>query len=328
MDFISALNITRRLPAAEIDTVVSNLISLRPDLKMFLNSRIDCRLQVLADEATGKLFIASDFNRIMQSYRSPWSNVYIPASDEIVNYYFPPEQLRKLEMTFNELLMSYCHVYYENGVASAYFSEGVDHGVFFVVIHIKKDVNDPHSKESHTWESTHSVRISSKLHEHNPDSADHIPVELFMSSTVLTVFDFGGKRPCSLNGSMGKEGTRSFVSFNDFDEQLIKQLGELLEENENALRSSIDKVAIPRCVELGIASFDTNDDDVSSHGEISSDSEVENNRVTDFRSRISFGAMNPLNRQSGVRPVPAFQADLMGAIQQRRRDKQIEDSQH
>lgn len=325
MDFISALNVTRRLPASEIDTVVSNLVSLRPDLKMFLNSRIDCRLQVLADEVTGKLFIASDFNRIMQSYRSPWSNVYIPASDEISNYYFPPEQLRRLEMTFNELLMSYCHLYYENGVASAYFSEGVDQGVFFAVIHIKKDMNDPHSKESHTWESTHSVRISSKVHEHSEDSSDHIPVELYMTSTVLAIIDYSGARPCNLNGSMSKEGTRSFVSNNDFDEQLLKNLGELLEENENSLRASIEKVAIPRCVELGIASFDANDEDESAYGEISSDSDAET-RVTDFRSRMSFGTMNPLNRQSGVRPVPAFQADLMGAIQQRRRDKKIEDS--
>jgi capping protein (actin filament) muscle Z-line, beta len=316
MEFISALDLTTRLPASEIDTVVSGLVSLRPDLKMFLNSRMDCRLQILADEQTGKLFIASDFNRITQSYRSPWSNVYTPSSDELCNYYFPPEQLRTIEMTFNELLLSYCHLYYEHGVGSAYFSEGVEPGVFFAVIHIKKDYHDETTRESHSWESTHSVKVSTRVSGGLYAPSDNTPVDISITSTVLVVFEFGGVRPCSLNGSISRESTRSFASFGDFDEQLIRHLGELLEENENHLRGTMERVTIPRCTELGIASFGTNDDETNF--ELSSDSDNDT-KVTDFRSRMSFGAMNPLHRQS-VRPVPAFQADLIGAIRHRRKD--------
>ena len=285
-------------------------------MKRFLSSRIDGRLQILPDDATGKLFIASDFNRIKQSYRSPWSNVYIPQSSEIENYYFPPEQLRKLEMTFNELLLSYCHVYYENAIGSAYFSEGVDHGTFFVVIHIKKDYSE--GSESHCWESTHSVKVSAKF------EGDQVHVEIAMTSTVLTIFEFATYT--NLNGSVSKTGNRTFSAYsNDFDEPLVRNLGELLEENENGLRGTMENVSIPRCTELAMASFGTRDEDEENLTDLSSDSEFENVQA-DYRSRMSFGAMNPLHRKS-VRPVPAFQADLIGAINQRMKEKELRDSE-
>ena len=344
MEFISALNLVNRLPPQEVETITSNLCmslllrsqrissvaSLRPDLKRFLLSRIDGRLQVLLDDTTGKPFIASDFNRINQSFRSPWSNVYIPHKDDIENYYFPPEQLRKLEVSFNELLLSYCHLYFENAVGSAFFSEGTESGVFYVVAHVKKDVSDSHSKESSCWESTHSARVSARL------DVDQMQVDISMTSTVLITFEFNGESfPCNLNGSMSKSATRSFVSYSsstsstDFEEQLVRNLGELIEENENSIRGSVEKVCIPRCVELSMASFGTHeDDDQDLKASMSSDSEEDRILISDYRARVSMGTMNPLHRSSSsaaAKSAPAFQADLLDAINQRR--KTMEKSQ-
>jgi capping protein beta len=293
------------------------LASLRPDLKRFLTSRVDGRLQVLLDDTTGKPFIASDFNRIKQAYRSPWSNVYIPHSDDIENYYFPPEQLRKIEISFNELLLSYCHLYYENAVGSAYFSEGTESGVFFVVAHVKKEAMDVDNKESDFWESTHSSRVSARL------DLDRMHVEISTTSTVLVSFDFGDTNSSSsLNGSMSKTGTRSFISSaSEFDEQLIRNLGELIEELENSIRASMEKVCIPRCAELAMASFGTREEDEESLSHISSDSDDNVMLVTDYRSRVSMGSMNPLRRQS-AKQAPSFQADLMDAINQRRKTRE------
>lgn len=297
-------------------------------MKRFLVSRIDGRLQVLQDDTTGKPFIASDFNRINQSYRSPWSNVYIPHKDDIENYYFPPEQLRKLEVSFNELLLSYCHLYFENAVGSAFFSEGTESGVFYVVAHIKKDLLDSHAKESSCWESTHSARVSARL------DVDQIEVDISMSSTVFTSFEFASETfPCNLNGSMSKSANRTFVSYSsttsstDFEEQLVRNLGELIEENESAIRGSIEKVCIPRCVELSMASFGTHEEDEDIKTTISSDSEEDRILVSDYRARVSMGTMNPLHRSSSTaaKSAPAFQADLLDAINQRR--KTMEKSQ-
>jgi len=243
--------------------------------------------------------------------------VYIPHNDDIENYYFPPEQLRKIEISFNELLLSYCHLYFENAVGSAYFSEGTESGVFFVVAHVKKEVMDNQNRESDVWESTHSARVSAR------EDLDRMYVEISITSTVLVSFDFGETNFSSnLNGSMSKTGSRSFVaSASDFEEQLVRNLGELIEENENSVRGSMEKVSIPRCAELAMASFGAREEDEENMSHISSDSDENPMLVTDYRSRVSMGKMNPLRRPS-AKQAPAFQADLMTAINERRKTRE------
>lgn len=268
---------------------------------------------MLTDESSGKNFIASDFNRVGKSYRSPWSNQYIPIFDEVDPLYFPPESLRKLEQSFNELLQTFCALYYDGGVGSAYFSDSQSDSAIYGVVLIMKEFNDPSGGESHTWESVHSFQVFTRLNETEP-----VTVKCAMSSSVLTVFDYAKANACNLNGSVQKSTSRTwtipFQTFSvDFDESLVRAIGEMLEENENLIRGVIDKVAIPRCVELALASIGAPDEEDGNSSLASSDEE-DIQRPT----RISLGAMNPLHRLSG-RPVPAFQADLMGAVAQRRK---------
>lgn len=281
---------------------------MNPNLKKFLLSRLDSRLQILTDDSTGKLFIASDFNRIGQSFRSPWSNQYLPNPEEADELYFPPDDLRRVEMTLNELLLSYCNLYFDNAVGSAFLSESPEsEKMFYGVFQIKKDFHD--CNESHAWESSHSFKVSTKSDD------DNLHVECVMTSSVLVVFDFTDEHlPANLNGSTMKSSSRSFSVLNSerssFEEVLVRNLGELMEENENTLRGTIDKVCIPRCTELAMASLGIDADECFTD----SDSDMVED---DFRPRMSLGSMNPLHRQS-VRPAPAFQADLVGAIMQRR----------
>jgi capping protein beta len=306
MEFIAALNVAARLPPAEIDSIVKNLNTISPKVRKFLMSRIDGRLQTLTDESTGKLYIASDFNRIGRSHRSPWSNHYLPSDHGLDELYYPPENLRRIELTLNELLLSYCNLYFENAVGSCFLSESSDPNTFYGVFQVKKDHIDIHTKENFCWESNHSFRVVTKSDE----------IECFMTSTVLVVFEFGeSPLPSNLNGTASKSATRSFtVPRKDqtqvYEEALIRNLGELMEENENFLRGSIDKVCIPRCADLAIASLGGNTDEAFTDS-------GSDNLEDDLRPRVSLGTMNPLHRQS-VRPEPAFQADLIGAIMQRK----------
>lgn len=310
MEFISALNITARLPPAEIETVVSNLSTVSPNLAKFLLSRIDSRLQTLTDEATGKWFIASDFNRVGNVYRSPWSNEYTSNVMKPDSLYYPPDNLRRIELTLNELLLSYCNLYYENAVGSCYLAESQAPASFFGVFQIKKDYIDKHSQESHTWESNHSFEVVLR------QTAEEFQVSCTMTSNVLVIFDLQSQAlPSNLNGTASKTGTRSFVipkkgGESLYEEILIQNIGELMEENESSLRGSIDQVCIPRCVDFAMASFGAGNDEAISD----SSSDI---MEDDFRPRVSLGSMNPLHRQS-VRPETAFQADLLGAIMQRR----------
>jgi capping protein beta len=316
MDFLAALNVAGRLPPGEIDSIVCNLGAVAPHVKKFLLSRLDCRLHILTDESTGKLFIASDFNRMKHSHRSPWSNHYLPSDHGLDELYYPPENLRRIEMALNELLMSYCNLYFENAVGSCFISESDQPNAFFGVFQIKKDFHSIESQETHSWESTHSFKVTVKQDD------DNFHVDFAMTSTVLVVFEFGGKSlPSTLNGSASKPGSRSFlIPRKDqgpvYDEILIRNLGELMEENETSLRGRIDQVCIPRCADFAMASLG------STNEEMFTDSSSEN-MDDDFRPRVSLGTMNPLHRQS-IRPEPAFQADLMGAIMQRRlKDDQL-----
>jgi hypothetical protein len=226
--------------------------------------------------------------------------------------YFPPDELRRLEQAFNELLLSYCYLYYDNAVGSAYLSEAPDSSnVFYGVIQIKKESNESNS-ESHCWESNHSFSVSTKVEQ------DFLQIECVMSSSALVIFDFTDDAlPCNLNGSSSRSSNRSFTlsgkEMASFEEVVVKNIGEMVEENESSIRGNIDKVAIPRCTELAIASFGisaTSDDECS---EYSSDAMED-----DYRPRLSLGSMNPLHKNSARSTPAAFQADLLGAIMQRR----------
>lgn len=205
-------------------------------------------------------------------------------------------------------------------MGSALFSETGESGVFYGAIFIVKEFSDSHLGEAHTWESVHSVQVTSNA------EGDQLHVECAMTSSVLTIFDFNKSLACNMNGSVRKSSTKSWTVYlksgvgSDFDESVVRSIGELVEEHENALRGTIDKVAIPRCIELALASFGAPEEDtvvISSGG--SSDED-------DYRqARVSLGTMNPLHRQSGSRPVPAFQADLMGAVAQRRKTQGRQD---
>jgi capping protein beta len=314
MEFLSALNIVGRLPPSEVDSVVANLNAISPNVSKFLMSRVDGRLQVLTDESTGKVFIASDFNRIRHTHRSPWSNHYLPPDHGLLELYYPPESLRRIELILNELLLSYCNLYYDNAVGSCYLSEDSDSETIFGVFLVKKDHRDSHLKEYHCWESSHTFRVVKRVDDEN------VHIQCFMTSGVLVSFEFGDNRlPGDMDGSASRSSERCIsLSRKDgglIEEEMIRVLGELMEESENSLRGSMDKLFIPRCVDLGMASLE-------SANETQTDSSSENIE-DDFRPRVSLGTMNPLHRQS-IRPEPAFQADLMGAIMQRRlKDDQL-----
>ena len=220
-----------------------------------------------------------------------------------VYIYFSPEHLRLLEQNLNELLLTYCNLYFDSGVGSAFFASSPAPNVFNGVVLIMKELTN--AGESHVWESVHSFEVSSRK-----DGPKSVRVECVMNSTVLTVFEYSKPLGCKLNGNMQKRTVKewSLPGLDSFDESVVRTIGEMLEEHENSLRASIDKVSIPRSIELALASLAVPMDE---YGSSSSEDEGTG-------SRISLGAMNPLHRLSS-RPVPAFQADLMGAVAQRRK---------
>ena len=120
----SMLDLMRRLPPTQIEENVSALVEICPDYADDLLGSVDQPLKVRVDGATGKEYLACDYNRDGDSYRydrerslsrrvlrrvgimprSPWSNEYDPPLDDGT---VPSVKLRKLEIAANEAFDTY-----------------------------------------------------------------------------------------------------------------------------------------------------------------------------------------------------------------------------
>lgn len=148
----SMLDLMRRLPPTRVEENVNALIQLCPDYADDLLGSVDQPLKVHTDRATGREYLACDYNRDGDSYRSPWSNEYDPPLEDGTT---PSPKLRKLEIAANEAFDTYREMYYEGGVSSVYLWE-LDDGGFAGVVLFKKVMN-PSSPDdpSGSWDSIH-----------------------------------------------------------------------------------------------------------------------------------------------------------------------------
>lgn len=148
----SMLDLMRRLPPTNVEKNVAALVAMCPDYADDLLGSVDQPLKVLTDRATGKEYLACDYNRDGESYRSPWSNQYDPPLDDGT---VPSPRLRKLEITANEAFDTYREMYYEGGVSSVFLWD-LDDGGFAGVVLLKKTLNPSSPSEpSGSWDSIH-----------------------------------------------------------------------------------------------------------------------------------------------------------------------------
>jgi len=74
-------------------------------------------------------FIKCSYNKLGDSYRSPWTNKFFPELKEPI---YPPEIFREFEKSFNEIYSLYAKLYYGNNAVSSVFiweqGESLDNG--------------------------------------------------------------------------------------------------------------------------------------------------------------------------------------------------------
>ena len=69
------------------------------------------------DESCGKIFLKHEYNRDGDSYRSPWSNQYLPKTEST---FYPSAHLLQLEQKANNMFATYVRLYYDNAHSSVY----------------------------------------------------------------------------------------------------------------------------------------------------------------------------------------------------------------
>jgi len=148
----SMLDLLRRLPPTKVEDNVATLVQLVPTYADDLLGSVDQPLKARTDAATGREYLACDYNRDGDSYRSPWSNEYDPPLEDGTA---PTPKLRKLEITMNEAFDLYREMYYEGGLSSVYLWD-LEDGGFAGVVLLKKTVSASSPTDpTGSWDSIH-----------------------------------------------------------------------------------------------------------------------------------------------------------------------------
>eukprot|EP01096_Ripella_sp_DP13-Kostka_P003664 TRINITY_DN154_c0_g1_i1.p2 TRINITY_DN154_c0_g1~~TRINITY_DN154_c0_g1_i1.p2 ORF type:complete len:293 (-),score=153.64 TRINITY_DN154_c0_g1_i1:102-920(-) len=234
-----ALDLMRRLPPTKIEDNLAGLIDLVPDLCEHLLSAVDQPLKVAVDREAKRDFLLCDYNRDGDSYRSPWTNKYDPALPDGA---LPSNTLRSLEVAANDAFNIYRELYFEGGVSSVYCWD-LDRGFASVVL-IKK--TQDHSKKGQpmkgTWDSIHVVEVS------DDKKNAHYKLTSTVMLTIETETEQTGR--VNLSGNLTRQAEGSFPLDARDAQPHVCNIGRMVENMENKLRSTIEIVYFGRTKDI------------------------------------------------------------------------------
>lgn len=232
----SMLDLMRRLPPTRIEENLDALLNICPEYADDLLGSVDQPLKLLTDKASGREYLACDYNRDGDSYRSPWSNEYDPPLDDGT---VPSAKLRRLEVAANDAFDTYREMYYEGGVSSVFLWDQ-DDGGFAGVVLFKKTINpDPNlSADSDaedatgSWQSIHVFEASERGRSAHYKLTSTVMLEMVTKSS--------GVGDVNLSGSLTRQ--------NEVDATLsdpsshISNTGRLIEDMEIKMRNLLQEV--------------------------------------------------------------------------------------
>ncbi|PPQ91721.1 hypothetical protein CVT25_012862 [Psilocybe cyanescens] len=246
----SMLDLMRRLPPTRTEENVGSLVGICPEEADELLQSVDQPLQVMVDRATGREYLACDYNRDGESYRSPWSNEYDPPLDDGA---VPSSRMRKLEIQANEAFDTYREMYYEGGVSSVYLwdPEDASGGNFAGVVVLKKTMTPASALEpSGSWDSIHVFETVERGRQAHYKLTSTVMLHLITrkgsESDSKVPADKKGtenwKRDgeVSLSGSMTRQ-TEQDWPLNDASSH-ISNIGKMIEEMEIKMRNLLQEV--------------------------------------------------------------------------------------
>jgi capping protein beta len=118
-----------------VEERIFEVIKLNPATTEDILAQIDVPLKTATDSA-GNQYVLCDYNRDSDSYRSPFTNAYLPALPKGIVL---PDDLREMEVMANRGFQSYLRQYFDSGVISVYCWE-CDNHAFGVGVFVKKDI--------------------------------------------------------------------------------------------------------------------------------------------------------------------------------------------
>lgn len=232
----AALDLMRRLPPSKVESNLSFLVALVPEISEDLLSNVDAPLKVATCEKTGKPYLLCDYNRDGDSYRSPWSNEYSPILEDGIK---PNERMRALEVKANDLFSEYFKQYYDKTcIPSCYFWQE-DENEFSCYILVKKEAKGERGVETGVWDATHAVRVTEGAGSE---------VTYTLISTVLLSLSMKLNNT-DLSGSVQKQETRTLPK-PKMDEEHLVNIGNLIQDVENMMWDNLNIVYFAKTKEI------------------------------------------------------------------------------
>lgn len=235
----SVYDILRRVPPANIEPRLYDAIHLCPDLTDNLLSTVDIPMKIVQDTAANGQFVACEFNRDLDSHRSPLSNQYFPP---LADGQKIPDRLRQIEIKANQAFNAYRHLYFEGGICSVYLWD-IEDKIFGFGVFIKNEINT---------RLRGGQKISGCI-----DCSDVIEVDessgqatYTMTSSVLmhVDIDIGLSQPLNISGSTAdrKVAKKPWK----IDDDHIVNVGELVESNSAHFRDTIENIYVAKMKQI------------------------------------------------------------------------------
>ena len=219
--FRRGLDIINRLPIDQIKNNVHLVSYMDPENTNLYFSQIDTTLEVVLDTTSHREFLACDFNRVGDSFRSPFSKEYFPP---LQNNEEAPKVLSDLEDFANNLYSAYAFLYFGECICSSYIFE--EDGMIVVsLIHKQVGPNE-------FWDSIHLACVD--------DTPEMLSIKL-LSTVLLSCQRSTSQIDGNISGTVTNKIEREFVACSD-KQKIIRIIGSLIEEAENRIRNSMGHV--------------------------------------------------------------------------------------
>ena len=235
------IQLNQLMPIIDIDKnidAISSVIYENDDLLNEFLQKVDNRTKICKDDPKGE-FVMCEQNRDGDSYRSPISNKYFPATDDAK---YPCAQLRALEELLNKMFKLYLkHYYSPTAICSVYCWELGDNLAdgYGVAVLIKNSLT--HQKKINTgcWDSSNLITVTFE----NEGSKKKAKYNLISSVNLAMSFESKICGKVCLSGTIARSSHYSKV-VNDYtnDEAHVTNIGVLVEDMENSIRNTLDTI--------------------------------------------------------------------------------------
>ena len=206
---------------------------------------------VVGEDEAEKPFLETPFNKEQKAFRSPWTNMWYlieqTSDGEDIRVYekdlsdTAEQEIRDLEGIANEVWEAYTQLYYgKDSIGSVFLKprSGDMKGVFEGMFGVMKVTDDHH----HRWDSIHYVKVD------EPKEADKTCMYHVESSVICSLTPY---KKSNISCTMSKETSKELkVRYSSLQGSHLENLGKIIEDVEIEFRSRMERVDMPKAMEV------------------------------------------------------------------------------